>query len=189
MCFGLSGFAYVTSTKTNSKTTNYQTSSLFGMLLLVFAITLDSIAPNIQERVMRKGHSPFYTMGNVNFYSSIISFSIFIISNGVSDIINSLLSQPDIFLMTIFCASSTFVGVSCYLKLVKLIGGVNTTIVSTLRKVFTIILSFLFFPKPFGIYHFIYASLVFIPLFAGAYLKDKRMRVETVVKMNKNLNM
>ena len=191
MCFGLSGFAYVTSTKTNSKTTNYQTSSLFGMLLLVFAITLDAIAPNIQERVMRKGHSPFYTMGNVNFYSSIISFSIFIISNGVSDIINSLLSQPDIFLMTIFCASSTFVGVSCYLKLVKLIGGVNTTIVSTLRKVFTIILSFLFFPKPFGIYHFIYASLVFVPLFAGAYLKDKqkkqtiqheRMRVETVVK-------
>ena len=59
------------------------------MLLLVFAITLDAIAPNIQERVMRKGHSPFYTMGNVNFYSSIISFSIFIISNGVSDIINS----------------------------------------------------------------------------------------------------
>ena len=77
------------------------------------------------------------------------------------------------------------------LKLVKLIGGVNTTIVSTLRKVFTIILSFLFFPKPFGIYHFIYASLVFVPLFAGAYFKDKqkkqtiqheRMRVETVVK-------
>ena len=172
MCFGLAGFVYINSSITKTLVTG--NNSLLGMALLGLAITFDAIAPNIQERVMKNGHSPFYTMGNTNFYSSAIGFVVFISSEGAFTLLSDLSERPVLFISTCLCSLSTFVGVACYLKLVNLIGGVNTTIISTMRKIATIVFSFIFFPKPFGIYHLIFVSLVFIPLFGGAYLKGRR---------------
>ena len=179
MCFGLAGFVYINSSTAKTSGGGKQ-STFLGMALLGLAITFDAIAPNIQERVMKNGHSPLYTMGNTNFYSSAIGFVVFITSEGAFTLLSNLSERPVLLISTCLCSLSTFVGVACYLKLVNLIGGVNTTIISTIRKIATIIFSFIFFPKPFGIYHLIFASLVFIPLFGGAYLKGRRAAVATV---------
>lgn len=122
MCLGLAGFAYVTNTSAKksgvlSSSSHYNGSSLFGMLLLALAVSLDAVTPNIQERVMKNGRSSLYVMGNVNFYCSIVSFVIFIFSNGAYDVVYTLMVQPDVLLVTLFCTSSTFIGVACYLKL------------------------------------------------------------------------
>ena len=179
MCFGLAGFVYINGSTAKTSGGGKQ-STFLGMALLGLAITFDAIAPNIQERVMKNGHSPLYTMGNTNFYSSAIGFVVFITSEGAFTLLSNLSERPVLLISTCLCSLSTFVGVACYLKLVNLIGGVNTTIISTIRKIATIIFSFIFFPKPFGIYHLIFASLVFIPLFGGAYLKGRRAAVATV---------
>ena len=181
MCFGLAGFAYINSS-TSKTTGGGKQSTWLGMALLLVAITFDAIAPNIQERVMKNGRSPLYTMGNTNFYSSVIGFMVFISSDGAFALLSELSERPMMLIITFLCSLSTFVGVACYLKLVKLIGGVNTTIVSTIRKVVTIVFSFIFFPKPFGIYHLIFGSLVFIPLFGGAYLKGQKAVVSAVTR-------
>ena len=180
MCFGLAGFVYINSSTAKTSGGGKQ-STFLGMALLGLAITFDAIAPNIQERVMKNGHSPLYTMGNTNFYSSAIGFVVFITSEGAFTLLSKLSERPMI--VNFYLPLLTFH--LCWGSLLLEIGQTDRRrqyynhIYDTEGRDDSVF-SFLFFPKPFGIYHLIFGSLVFIPLFGGAYLKGKRAAVATV---------
>ena len=57
-------------------------------------------------------------------------------------IVPYLIQRPNIVLLICMYGSSTFAGIFAYLSMVKEVGGVGTALVSTLRKVGTVVLSF-----------------------------------------------
>ncbi len=59
------------------------------------------------------------------------------------------------------------------MALVKEYGGIATVLVGNTRKAITIVLSFLFFPKPVSIYYLLGGILVFGCLIGNAYMKEK----------------
>ena len=52
-------------------------------------------------------------------------------------------THPMVLLFVVLYATSTFLGIYSYMLMVKEVGGVGTALVSTLRKVATVVLSFI----------------------------------------------
>lgn len=77
-----------------------------------------------------------------------------------------------------FCArsccsygSAAAVGVLCYTHIVGKFGGVAAIVVATMRKIVTVGLSFIAYPKPFNTIHLCGALLVLAGVLLGAYDK------------------
>ena len=67
-----------------------------------------------------------------------------------------------------------YISITFHMALVKEYGGIATVLVGNTRKAITIVLSFLFFPKPFSVYYFFGGVLVFGCLIGNAYMKEKK---------------
>ena len=74
-------------------------------------------------------------------------------------------------LLTAASSISAFVGVLSYLTLVERLGGVGTSFVALIRKILTLFLSFMFFPKPFSLKLMVYACLIFLPIILRIKIK------------------
>jgi solute carrier family 35 (adenosine 3'-phospho 5'-phosphosulfate transporter), member B3 len=158
LCIGLAGFTAA------DWQASAKPSSVLGILLLLFAILCDAIAPNLQDRLMNvKNFSVYEVMGNTNFYCSIVAVIFFFLVTPNPLVVLNHIFETDF--VNIFCSlvygSSTFFGVTCYMNLVKHSGGVGAVVISTTRKIATICMSFVFFPKPLSIYHFMSGILIF----------------------------
>jgi hypothetical protein len=66
-----------------------------------------------------------------------------------------------------------YVAISLHMTMVKQFGSVAAVLVGNARKSMTIVLSFLFFPKPFSILYIWGGALVFGGLTVSAYLKSQ----------------
>ena len=77
-----------------------------------------------------------------------------------------------LFLMTVYTFLA-YIAISLHMALVKEFGGIVTVLVGNTRKAMTIVLSFVFFPKPLSIYYAIGGVLVFGSLVGNAFMKEK----------------
>lgn len=66
-----------------------------------------------------------------------------------------------------------YVAISLHMSMVKQFGSVAAVLVGNARKSMTIVLSFLFFPKPFTSMYIYGGGLVFGGLTVSAYIKSK----------------
>ena len=167
ICAGLAGFTLA------EYHVSKVSSSVGGIFLCFISITFDSIAPNLQDKLMSKeGFSVMEVMGWTNFYCSVVASLVFASSyNPTATISIFLYSGISSFVFTLFYGVSTFCGVQAYMKLLKHSGAVGAVAVSTFRKIVTITMSFLFFPKPFSKWYIASSIMVFGPIVVRACSK------------------
>lgn len=145
-----------------------------GVIVISLALICDAAIGNVQEKAMKEYNGPnheivFYSYFIGFFYLFIILFldgdifTGFAYCNQVrfffSQLIKILISnyfeetchfqKPEIYGQALMFAGSGYLGVQVVLTLVRTCGALTAVTVTTFRKALSIILSFIFFEKPF----------------------------------------
>lgn len=144
LCVGAMGYAY-----NPGKSSAVTTANTFGIIILTISAFCDALVPNIQQDMMSKSISAEELMVNTNVVG-LVCVSIYMLITG--DFIKMIsLSHTYPFL----CANLAGVGiclavaVMCYTSLIKRAGSVVAVSIGTMRKIITIALSYVLFPKEF----------------------------------------
>ena len=147
LCLGTSLFVYDPSKASTSSST-----SVFspGVVLLIAAVTCDAFLPNVQKRMLSTV-SPEELMINSNLMGSLLLSVYMLFSGSLQDLINVLYGGEKSFLLgvaLIGIGSCLAMAVLCYTHLINEAGPIVAVGVATLRKVVTLVLSYVVFPKP-----------------------------------------
>lgn len=96
----------------------------------------------------------------------------FTLSGDIPTAFNYAMANPHaLYLMAIYTFLA-YIAIAFHMALVKEFGGIVTVLVGNTRKAFTIVLSFVFFPKPMSILYVFGGVLVFGSLIGNAFVKE-----------------
>ena len=125
-----------------------------GCALLGLAVFADALVPNLQERVLRELR---YPVGRMIVYSNAGCFVLVLAYCAGSGELRPALAwcgdQRAGAALLVAQACCSYAGLRAYLVVVKELSGVAGVVVTSLRKVLTLVLSFLLFEKPFSAAH------------------------------------
>ena len=142
LCFGTSLFVY-------RPPESAAETSLVGIALLVCAVSCDAFVPNIQQLIMNHATAE-EVMTNSNLVG-LIGVSLYMLLHGdLGDVVEVLSIQGSGMLMFSLAGVGMLLAgsVYCYTKLIKEAGPVIAVGVATIRKVASIICTYVVFPKP-----------------------------------------
>lgn len=126
----------------------------FGCFLLSLAVCSDALVPNLQEKLLRELRYPVGRMVLASNVASVVFVLLFIAGTGeLRGALEWSATHPRPAALIVVQALTSYAGLRCYLKVVKTLSGVAGVVTTTFRKVLTIVLSFLFFAKPFTFAH------------------------------------
>ena len=196
LCLGAAGYSYNSSRGSEEE----RHTSIYGISLLVISIICDSLLPNLQQNLMAThnenhflllpstmkkesndndggiivpGLSAQAVMVNTNAvgFGSILIYML--LSGSLVDAISTSITHP----MLLFYLTCVGVGLSlavlAYTKLIHASGSVVAVAVSTLRKVATVLLSYMLFPKPILQIHVFSGMLVLVGVLIGTFCRKK----------------
>ena len=148
LCMGTALFVY--RPQKNSVSTSDDGSS-WGCLLLLLSVVCDSLLPNIQKRMMSKA-SPEEVMVNTNLVGMVGMLAYMCVFSDHLDSICAYFAMDDdmklvLLLQLSIVGSSLGFAVLCYTSLIHETGPVVAVTVSTMRKVVTMVLSYVIFSK------------------------------------------
>jgi len=143
-----------------------------GIVWLLVALSCDALIPNIQEKFLKHPYcvpaSEMVYYGN--FFGSLYLL-VFLLTGGFYDEFLPAL-EFSIYVRPLFVPSVIignflgFLGVNLIVNLINATDAVVAMMVTSVRKMLTLSLSFLvFFPRPFTIFHVIGAFMVFSGIF------------------------
>ena len=197
LCCGAAGYAYGAggSGRGGDADSSGQT---FGVVLLLMSMVCDAFVPNLQQRLMAPptaavapdggdggggggggggatsglGLSASQLMVNVNGVGFAGLLAYMVVSGSLFSAVATALASPSLlgYLLTIGCGLGT--AVLAYTKLIKASGSVVAVAVSTLRKVATVVLSYVVFPKPILRIHIASGFVVLCGILLSAYSKQ-----------------
>ncbi len=149
LCCGLVGFTLADATEAaDASSSDAATSgtSLLGVALLLLAVCCDAVQVLLQERLLRDEphYTPMHVMVQTNGLGLLAVLAALVASGGSADVASDSLPWMR---LVLYGATSWF-GVSCFLALARTFGGTAAVVASNSRKLFSIVLSFLVFPKP-----------------------------------------
>mmetsp|Transcript_25548 Transcript_25548/g.49724 ORF Transcript_25548/g.49724 Transcript_25548/m.49724 type:complete len:433 (+) Transcript_25548:54-1352(+) len=145
-----------------------------GVLLLLMAIGCDAIVPNIQEKVLKgMGILAVDMIMWTNMLSGLGTLLFTIVSGELSAALTLFAVEPQILFWLICQAISGYCGLRCYLLIVRERGAVFAVVVTSFRKIATIVLSFLVFTKPFTRRHFM--ALVILQMGISCMIVSRRL--------------
>jgi len=163
ICAGVAGFAWGGGKEGGSKDPAMAGQVLVGVWLLIISVIADSFVPNIQQRFLQGPHAITVEelMMRTNIIGCLAVILFMIVSNDMSVAIASCVTNPR--LLIYFCTVGCTIGISvrCYTGIVGNSGSVTAVAVATLRKVATVVISYVIFPKPIEATHIV-AGLVVI---------------------------
>ena len=146
-----------------------------GVMLLMTAVFADALVPNLQEKCLKELK---YPVGRMIVYSNAGCAALVLLYCSATGELSMALkwcasnTEGSAFLFLQACTS--YMGLRCYLVVVKELSGVAGVVTTSLRKVVTLILSFLLFEKPFTQGH----AWSFVVLFAGVGLATYARQVK-----------
>eukprot|EP01102_Stenamoeba_stenopodia_P009449 TRINITY_DN2784_c0_g1_i5.p1 TRINITY_DN2784_c0_g1~~TRINITY_DN2784_c0_g1_i5.p1 ORF type:complete len:394 (-),score=57.25 TRINITY_DN2784_c0_g1_i5:80-1261(-) len=122
-----------------------------GVLFVLASLVLNSLEVNIQEKLLHQYavHRNEMMLYNSFFSMLIMSVILFVIGE-MSQAIEYLVTDPVNGLYLAISAAISSFGLMFVLSLVKLTSAVTVAIVTSLRKAFTIAISFLLYSKPWS---------------------------------------
>jgi len=141
LCAGLVGFTLADSTGKGGRS-----SSPFGVGVLLFAVSCDAVQVLLAERTLTG--FPHLTAMHVMVYTN--GFAFLAVLAGIfawGEVERLPASLPWVEL--VLYGGTSWVGVACFMALTRLWGATVAVIATSLRKLLTIVLSFVLFPKPF----------------------------------------
>ncbi|CAA9993883.1 unnamed protein product [Nesidiocoris tenuis] len=166
MCVGLSYFTLADS----QISPNF---SLVGVAMISCALLCDAAIGNVQEKSM-KTHGATNT--EVVLYSYSIGFLyLFVVMMFTGDIWHGFVfcaDKPHIYGYALLFSLSGYLGVNVVLTLVRTCGALAAVTVTTCRKAISIVISFIFFSKPFTIQYLWAGSLVVLGIYLNLASKN-----------------
>lgn len=146
----------------------------WGVALLLMAVVLDAAVPNCQQRLMA-GRATAVTPQTavatvaaskleVMFYTNLIGAAIIGASllwgaEGAEGVAFCAANPAAVTALLLYGAS-TYVGISFYITTVKRYGAVSAITVTTLRKILTLMVSFVYFGHSWSVVHVLSAAAV-----------------------------
>lgn len=131
-----------------------------GIVMLTISIACDAIVPNFQQYLMVEEEiSADEVMINTNFMGLILILAYLSFSGDIQQILHG--SVPVVFFLHVLSIGLCLgCAVTCYTQIIKQSGSVIAVTVATVRKIATILLSYIVFPKHIAVAHIIGASAV-----------------------------
>ncbi|KAL5016770.1 hypothetical protein ScPMuIL_006359 [Solemya velum] len=169
MCIGLVLFSLADSLL-------YPEFTPYGILLVSLALCADGVIGNVQEKTLKQYSS---SNSEMVLYSYGIGF-VYIL---VGTIVTGELFQAYQFFRQhpmktygyiIILSISGYLGVNIVLTMVKSFGALLAVTVTTCRKAVTIILSFIFFSKPFTVQYIWSGVIVVLGIYLNLYSKNRK---------------
>lgn len=148
--------------------------NMFGVVVVVLSLVGDSFHSNGQEFIMKKkGSSLMEMMVFSNFFAGVCVSCVAILKGEVGTALDFFGQHPEVFVFITVRTLVIYAGALCYVAIIKHFGAVPAATVTTVRKILTIISSFLMFPKAFSPLY-VWAGVVFgTGLFLGIKKKPK----------------
>ncbi|XP_073487132.1 adenosine 3'-phospho 5'-phosphosulfate transporter 2 isoform X2 [Aquarana catesbeiana] len=148
--------------------------NLTGVMLISLALCADAVIGNVQEKAMKLHNG---SNSEMVLYSYSIGFVYILlglaITSGLTPAIAFCSKYPFQTYGYAFLFSLTgYFGISFVLALIKIFGALTAVTVTTGRKAMTIVLSFLFFAKPFTLQYVWSGLLVVLGIFLNVYSKN-----------------
>jgi adenosine 3'-phospho 5'-phosphosulfate transporter B3 len=144
-----------------------------GVLLIVCALASDSVAGNLQEKILQQaGAAPVELIFYSHAIGAVYLLVVCLVTGQLTAAISFCTKYPaSLALMLCYCALC-YLGVQFVHSMTKLYGIVATLTAASTRKVFSILLSYFIFPKPFLLSHVLAISLVFSGVGLRIYTKN-----------------
>mmetsp|Transcript_10141 Transcript_10141/g.30000 ORF Transcript_10141/g.30000 Transcript_10141/m.30000 type:complete len:398 (-) Transcript_10141:309-1502(-) len=162
LCAGAAGYSYG-----SGSSDGRESSSFVGIALLTTSIMCDALVPNLQQKLMageggaRKGGlSAAALMVNVNAmgFGGLLLYMIG--SGSLMSSVRVAVADPTLLLYLALVGIGLSTAVLAYTRLIRGAGSVAAVAVATLRKVATVVLSYVIFPKPLLPVHVLSGLLV-----------------------------
>ncbi|KAJ8306124.1 hypothetical protein KUTeg_016669 [Tegillarca granosa] len=168
MCSGLIMFTLADSSV-------YPKFNTYGVILISLALCADGVIGNVQEKTLKQ-----YSCRNSEMvlYSYSIGFVYILIglilTGGLLPAFHFFNAHPvKTYGYTVIFSVTGYIGVNIILTLVKTFGALIAVTVTTGRKAVTIVLSFIFFTKPFTFQYLWAGSIVVLGIYLNVYSKNK----------------
>ena len=145
-----------------------------GPILLTVSTIFDSIIPNLQENLLQS--AKVKTSELIFFSNSVMCVVLVVVTAYSGEFVSAwryCLTHQDASFVLLLQGICAYFGLKCYLGIIQDQGGVFGVLAANMRKVCTIMLSFLLFSKPFNERHFIGLVLVFVGVYLGYISKNK----------------
>jgi len=145
LCAGLVGF-----TLADAAGKSGRASSPLGVGVLLFAVSCDAVQVLLSERML-KGWAHLTPM-HVMLYTN--GFAFLAVLGGIWITGELEVVPPSLpWLDLIVYGATSFFGVTCFMGLTRLWGATAAVVATNARKILTVVLSFIIFPKPLGVSH------------------------------------
>ena len=119
-----------------------------GVVIVLLSLVADAFHATTQDGLMRAQHaSTLETMLFTNAFSSLLALLVVLGTGELLPALAFCVQHPMTVPLFLLRAAIIYAGVLCFLLLLKAHGAVTATAVTTVRKILSVILSFLLFPK------------------------------------------
>jgi len=169
------GLIVLASGKINKAQEDQLNITLFGLFLISCALIADGGFGNVQERVM---HDYKVSEDELVFYSNLIGCIILL---SITYLVGELgagfiycYEQPYAYVWMGIILSTSYIGIRFVLGVMKIHGSFVAMTVTSCRKVVSITLSFILFPKPLTLHFLVASFLVFLGLSLHIYVKNSQ---------------
>ncbi|ESP02474.1 hypothetical protein LOTGIDRAFT_138397 [Lottia gigantea] len=162
---------------TLADSTVYPEFNLFGIVLISLAVCADGVIGNVQEKnIKQHGASNcevvLYSYGIGFFYI----LGVLLVSGQLLPAFQFCQQYPiETYGYAVIFSITGYLGVNIVLTLVKSFGALTAVTVTTCRKAITIILSFIFFAKPFTINYIWSGCIVLLGIYLNLYSKNQQV--------------
>lgn len=145
-----------------------------GLALMGGALAADAVIGNAQEYVMKKYQS---STSEMILYSKFWGFvylgTTLLVSGKLVESFVFCWNNPQLYVYMVSFAVCGCLGEHFVMSLIRKWGALIAVVVTSLRKVLTVILSFIIFPKPLKPVFAVGMILVFVGMFLEAYAKNR----------------
>jgi uncharacterized membrane protein len=126
-------------------------SSMIGFIIVTLSLVADSMHSNTQETLLQDYKATIReTMFFTNMFAAAFSLCVCTVTGELFAALSYCFQYPDTWGLLAVQSLVTYLGVLCFVASIKSFGAVLATTITTVRKIVTVMLSFLFFAKPFN---------------------------------------
>lgn len=151
------------------------------------ALLVDSFVGNIQERMMKlQGVSTDEVVQYMNIFAFCYCSSWLLVSWRWYEYLKFCNSKPSIYIPLILCGIFAFVALSFITVIVKRFGTVVAVMTTSCRKVFTVILSYIVFPKPLVGSHFLGGIIMTAAILLEVFVKTQKSKTSPTATSQQN---
>eukprot|EP01060_Flectonema_neradi_P038056 TRINITY_DN7882_c0_g1_i1.p1 TRINITY_DN7882_c0_g1~~TRINITY_DN7882_c0_g1_i1.p1 ORF type:complete len:603 (+),score=69.38 TRINITY_DN7882_c0_g1_i1:41-1810(+) len=136
-----------------------------GLSMIVVSTSADAGINLLQEWMLQNpeiGACKREILLFMQMFSLIPALSLFLLSGSVPEAMDFVRNNPLFLVLVLAAGVSSFIGTRAIIQIISSYDSSTAVLITSIRKVVTLLLSYFFFPKPWTINHFIGITMVIV---------------------------